>query len=62
MRDQAKPENNKDKIEGSRKPEISVVIPCLNEQDAISSCVKEALEGIRLAETTGEVIVRQWFY
>jgi glycosyltransferase involved in cell wall biosynthesis len=38
-------------------PEISVVIPCLNEADAVGSVVDQAWEGIGRAGRTGEVIV-----
>ena len=37
--------------------EISVVMPCLNEEDSVGICVKKAWEGIRLTGRTGEVIV-----
>ena len=38
-------------------PEISVVIPCLNEEDAVGSVVDQAWEGIGRSGRTGEVIV-----
>ncbi len=38
-------------------PQISVVIPCLNEEEAVGRVVEQALEGIRRAERPGEVIV-----
>ena len=38
-------------------PEISVVIPCLNEEAAVGSVVDQAWEGIRLSGRSGEVIV-----
>ena len=38
-------------------PEISVVIPCLNEEEAVGKVVDQALEGIRKSGRTGEVIV-----
>jgi glycosyltransferase involved in cell wall biosynthesis len=38
-------------------PEISVIVPCLNEEDAVGSVVDRALEGIRRAGRPGEVIV-----
>ncbi len=38
-------------------PLVSVVIPCLNEQDTIEACVIAALEGIADAGIAGEVIV-----
>lgn len=39
------------------RPEISVVIPCLNEERAIGAVVNEAFEGIRKSGRSGEVIV-----
>lgn len=36
---------------------VSVVMPCLNEEDTIGSCVTKALEGIRQSGLPGEVIV-----
>ena len=41
----------------SSQPEISVVIPCLNEEEAVGKVVDQALEGIRRAGRTGEVLV-----
>jgi glycosyltransferase involved in cell wall biosynthesis len=38
-------------------PQISVVIPCLNEEDAVGAVVDKALEGIQMAGRAGEVIV-----
>ncbi|HKY25373.1 MAG TPA: glycosyltransferase family 2 protein [Gaiella sp.] len=38
-------------------PEISVVIPCLNEEEAVGKVVDQALDGIRRSGRTGEVIV-----
>ena len=38
-------------------PEISVVIPCLNEEEAVGTVVEDALDGIRRSGRTGEVIV-----
>jgi len=38
-------------------PEISVVIPCLNEEDAVDAVVDQAFEGIRRSGRPGEVIV-----
>ena len=36
---------------------VSVVIPCLNEEASISSCVGRSLAAIRDADMSGEVIV-----
>jgi glycosyltransferase involved in cell wall biosynthesis len=38
-------------------PEISVVIPCLNEEDAVGAVVDQAWEGITRSGRAGEVIV-----
>ena len=38
-------------------PEISVVIPCLNEEDAVGAVVDQAWEGIRRSGRSGEVLV-----
>src|SRR5919202_1247840 len=37
--------------------EVSVVIPCLNEEDAVGAVVDEAWEGLRRSGRDGEVIV-----
>jgi glycosyltransferase involved in cell wall biosynthesis len=39
------------------RPDISVVIPCLNEEDAVGAVVDQAWEGIRRSGRPGEVIV-----
>ena len=39
------------------EPQISVVIPCLNEEEAVGNVVDQALEGIRRSGRTGEVVV-----
>lgn len=36
---------------------VSVVMPCLNEEETIGACVEKALEGIRRTGLPGEVIV-----
>ncbi len=41
----------------SAEPEISVVIPCLDEEEAVGPVVDQALEGIRRSGRSGEVIV-----
>ena len=38
-------------------PEISVVIPCLNEEEAVGAVVDQAWEGIQASGRRGEVIV-----
>jgi glycosyltransferase involved in cell wall biosynthesis len=39
------------------QPEITVVIPCLNEEEAVGNVVDQALEGIRRSGRSGEVLV-----
>jgi glycosyltransferase involved in cell wall biosynthesis len=39
------------------QPEVSVVIPCLNEESAVGAVVDQAWEGIQASGRTGEVIV-----
>jgi glycosyltransferase involved in cell wall biosynthesis len=39
------------------RPEISVVMPCLNEEDAVGAVVDQAWQGIRRSGRSGEVIV-----
>lgn len=39
------------------EPLVSVVIPCLNEEENIEACVTAALEALRDAGLTGEVVV-----
>src|SRR6266542_1331826 len=41
----------------SALPEVSVLIPCLNEEQAIDGVVRQAFEGLRLAGVSGEVLV-----
>ena len=38
-------------------PQISVIIPCLNEEEAVGKVVEQAFEGIRRSGRPGEVIV-----
>ncbi|MDQ3898033.1 MAG: glycosyltransferase family 2 protein [Actinomycetota bacterium] len=38
-------------------PDISVVMPCLNEAASVGRCIEKAWEGIRLTGLTGEVVV-----
>ena len=46
-----------DLFAGIARPDISVVMPCLDEEDAIVHCIELALEGIRRSGLTGEVVV-----
>lgn len=38
-------------------PDISVVMPCLNEAASVGTCIQKAWEGIRRTGLTGEVVV-----
>jgi glycosyltransferase involved in cell wall biosynthesis len=38
-------------------PEVSVVMPCLNEADTLAACIRKAKQGLREAGIDGEVIV-----
>ena len=38
-------------------PEVSVVIPCLNEEHTVGVCVKKCIEAFRQNSIDGEVIV-----
>jgi glycosyltransferase involved in cell wall biosynthesis len=38
-------------------PEISVVMPCLNEAESIRHCILQARSGINGVETTGEIVI-----
>ena len=38
-------------------PDISVVMPCLNEAGSVGTCIEMAWEGIRKTGLTGEVVV-----
>ncbi len=39
------------------QPEVSVIIPCLNEEETIESCVRKASQGLKNAGIAGEVVV-----
>lgn len=45
------------KVTCKQEPQISVVIPCLNEERTLRACVEAAFDGIRRAGIPGEVIV-----
>ena len=42
---------------GDGTVEVSVVLPCLNEEETVAGVIREALAGIESAGVTGEVIV-----
>jgi glycosyltransferase involved in cell wall biosynthesis len=41
----------------TKVPEVTVVLPCLNEEEAIGMCIADALESMRSAGIDGEVLV-----
>src|SRR5215208_3113416 len=43
--------------EGPSVPELSVVMPCLNEADTLSTCILKARRAMREAGIEGEIIV-----
>ncbi|TFE33443.1 glycosyltransferase family 2 protein [Frankia sp. B2] len=42
---------------GGQPVEVSVVMPCLNEQESVGVCVRKALAGLATAGAAGEVVV-----
>jgi glycosyltransferase involved in cell wall biosynthesis len=38
-------------------PEVSIIMPCLNEADTLAACIKEAQGALRAYNLTGEIIV-----
>jgi hypothetical protein len=42
---------------GERPPEVSIVIPCLNEADTLGTCIDKAQRAFREAGIDGEVVV-----
>jgi glycosyltransferase involved in cell wall biosynthesis len=49
--------NGDQRADSSDAPEISVIIPCLNEVQSVAICVKKALIGIEKTGLSGEVVV-----
>ena len=45
------------RVAASGDPCVSVVMPCLNEEQTIARCIEAAWHGIAAAEVSGEVIV-----
>jgi glycosyltransferase involved in cell wall biosynthesis len=42
---------------GGEELEVTVLMPCLNEESAIPTCVREAMQALDAAEIVGEVLV-----
>ena len=43
--------------EQQRKPELSIVMPCLNEAETLASCIEKASNSLRDNGIDGEVII-----
>jgi hypothetical protein len=39
------------------EPEVSIVMPCLNEAETLAACIKKALRALEAADIRGEIIV-----
>ena len=50
-------EASNEAISRSGGPELSVVLPCLNEAETLQTCIEKATESMRAAGISGEVIV-----
>lgn len=46
-----------EQIDPASVPEVSVVMPCLNEADTVATCVRKARESMARARIDGEVVV-----
>ena len=52
------PENNSEPPASSEfPPELSIIMPCLNEEETVGVCVRKAITALREAGIAGEVIV-----
>jgi len=51
------PDSKMNKLAAGKQVELSVVMPCLNEQETVGVCVRKALASLRTAGILGEVIV-----
>ncbi len=43
--------------EKSRTPELTVLMPCLNEAETLARCIEKAQRGLRAADVCGEVLI-----
>ena len=43
--------------DGTRAPEVSVVMPCLNEAETLAACIEKAQRAFREHDIDGEVVV-----
>jgi hypothetical protein len=43
-------------VQHNRNPEVSVVIPCLNEADTLATCIRKAEQALRDHHIAGEII------
>lgn len=47
----------KETFVNSETPEISVVMPCLNEAETLSTCIERAAEALRENGIDGEIVI-----
>ncbi len=55
--DQTGLRSEQDKIDGKRSPELTIVMPCLNEVETLGACIQEVQSWARETNTDCEVIV-----
>ncbi len=41
----------------ARPPELTIVMPCLNEAETLAACIQKALQGLERAGVTGEILI-----
>lgn len=57
MQSTVEPMNCRTLSDSGEEPEVSVVMPCLNEADTVGTCIQKALRGLQQAGINGEVVV-----
>jgi glycosyltransferase involved in cell wall biosynthesis len=50
-------DDSESRTDAEQRIELSVVMPCFNEQETVGICIRKALDALREAEIAGEVIV-----
>ncbi len=46
-----------DTVSSQTRPEVTIVMPCLNEEESLATCIREAKAAITAGKITGEVVV-----
>src|SRR5262245_18898187 len=44
-------------VPGTSRPELSIVMPCLNEAETLGACIQEAADALRENGIAGEIVV-----